>query len=250
MLTVALTVLLSAAPPRVVAAPAWTTANTSVELAAFYADQLAAALRARGVKVVSASDIVALIGVERERQLLGCADSGCMAEIGNALGCDATLVVSFAKLDDTFRASLRILSNREASVMAETMVEAQGERAFADALQRAADRLVVRQSRAADPTGVAALVWAGALSVGLAGALGGVMAGLASNEAAQVERGPYDQAVAAVERGRTFQAISIGAFAVAGVLLVTSVVLGFVRGRDSVAWLPYVSTNGFAWEWP
>lgn len=43
------------------------------------------------LQVVNAADIRTMIGFEREKQLLGCTESGCMAEIGGALGVDYIL---------------------------------------------------------------------------------------------------------------------------------------------------------------
>jgi hypothetical protein len=38
------------------------------------------------VRVLAGADIAALLGFERQRQLLGYEESGCLAEIGWALG--------------------------------------------------------------------------------------------------------------------------------------------------------------------
>ena len=39
-----------------------------------------------GAKLVTAADVAQVLGVERQRQLLGCTESGCIAELGGALG--------------------------------------------------------------------------------------------------------------------------------------------------------------------
>lgn len=135
-----------AAPPACVAALEWTTVDVQRELASFYSEHLAKALRERGLKVVTSREIATLLGLERQKELLGCADgsASCLAEVGNALGCDGILMVSLARLDDVFRTHLKVVSSQNAKVLAETAAEAQGERALLGALDAAAERLATR----------------------------------------------------------------------------------------------------------
>src|SRR5438045_1366398 len=79
------------------------TVEVKPELAAFYADRLAQGLRERGLKVITWSEMGALLSQQRQLELLGCADdnSACMTELANALGTELTLMGSIAKLDQT-----------------------------------------------------------------------------------------------------------------------------------------------------
>lgn len=44
------------------------------------------------VKVIAGSDLQAVLGFERQKQLLGCTDSNCLAELGGALGVEYLLL--------------------------------------------------------------------------------------------------------------------------------------------------------------
>lgn len=131
------------AAPTSIASPAWRTVQVPEDLAAFYADRVAQALRGHGFRVVTSSEIAALLSNERQKELLGCADgaSSCMAELGAALGCDATLLVSVARLEDEYQAQLKVLKSTDGTVLAETRAEANGQKAFGVALDEAAERL-------------------------------------------------------------------------------------------------------------
>lgn len=76
-----------------------------------FTEALVGDLRKRpGVSVMSDADMTAILGLERQKQMLGCADESCLAELGGALGVDrlitgsvgrigGTLVVNIASLD-------------------------------------------------------------------------------------------------------------------------------------------------------
>jgi len=92
-----LTSLAGATPT--LASPAWKAVNISPAMSAVYAETLADSIRKQGVKVFSEGDIQTLLGVERQKALLGCSDSGanCLAELANAPGCNPTLGVNPAR---------------------------------------------------------------------------------------------------------------------------------------------------------
>lgn len=62
------------------------------QMAGYAEDRLAIQLGQRGFKVTTPADMRALLGLERQKQLLGCAESDCIAEIAGALGVAALLV--------------------------------------------------------------------------------------------------------------------------------------------------------------
>src|SRR5512132_1453543 len=66
------------------------------------------------VDAIGASDIEAMLGVERQRQLLGCSDnsSSCLAELGGALGAEYILVGTLAKLERSKRLDVKLLDTR------------------------------------------------------------------------------------------------------------------------------------------
>ncbi|MFO0600257.1 MAG: hypothetical protein U0228_33415 [Myxococcaceae bacterium] len=179
-------VLLTATPQKV-ASPAWNVVNVSPELAAFSAEQLADALRRQGLTVTTAADIATLLGAERQRQLLGCdtQSATCMAELANALGCDATLTVSLAKLGDEFRGVAKMMSSRDSTVLASVRLEAKSEKELTDQLDRVAAELakplggtglaVAKVTSAPTTRFVAPLFWWVPGTVGLLSAAAGVL---------------------------------------------------------------------------
>jgi hypothetical protein len=98
-----------------------------------------------GVSVVTQSDVAALLGVERQRQLLGCTDAGCIAEIGGALGADRVVHGSVGRVGASLVVNLSSLYARraaQAASVSERLRRADDE-AFLDALPRIVDALLV-----------------------------------------------------------------------------------------------------------
>lgn len=133
-----LVVMLAAAPK--VAAPEWNAVNVKREMALFYADTAAEALRREGLSVVTSQDIGTLLGMERQKQLMGCDDAAqsCLAELASALGCEATLVVNLARFDDGgFRGLAKLLSSRDGTVLSSVTLDASSERGLLEAIEAA-----------------------------------------------------------------------------------------------------------------
>ncbi|MBX7100036.1 MAG: hypothetical protein K1X89_20145 [Myxococcaceae bacterium] len=157
MVTLLLAASLAAAPApgsrqKVVSVP-WHLVNVSPELGTFFADRVASGMRSDSVEVTTSSEIAAVLGQERQLQLLGCSEaaSGCLAELGSALGADVLLTGSLAKLDDLYQGNLKLLGASDGRVIAEVGVSETGQRALSAALDRAAAQL----SRALAPAGAA-----------------------------------------------------------------------------------------------
>jgi hypothetical protein len=65
--------------------------------------------------VISSRDVQTLLGAERQRQMLGCAEEGaCLTELAGALGARFVLSGSLAKLGDTYQLTLQTLDSRKA----------------------------------------------------------------------------------------------------------------------------------------
>ncbi len=108
-------------------------------------DALAGELRRRaGVSVVTQADVSALLGVEKTRQMLGCAESGCMAEIGGALGADRVVNGSIGRVGGSLVVNLSALDPRRGAAIASVSqrLRGGGEEAFLDALPAIADALL------------------------------------------------------------------------------------------------------------
>lgn len=109
-----------------------------------------------GYDVMSQADIAALIGFEKQRQMLGCGDdSACLAEIGGALGVDYVISTQVGKIGSRFHISLQLLDARRQNVASRVSIFSETtEDALAEAAQRAvAQALSVAQGRRAAEAG-------------------------------------------------------------------------------------------------
>jgi len=73
--------------------------------------------RLKYFKVVSQKDLETMLGVERQRQLLGCSEEAttCVSELADAMGARFVLSGSLAKLGDTtFQLNLQTIDSRRA----------------------------------------------------------------------------------------------------------------------------------------
>jgi hypothetical protein len=63
-----------------------------------------------GYKVLTGSEITAILGFDRQRQLLGCTDSSCLAEIGGSLGADYLLDTEVSEVGGTWLLTSTLIS--------------------------------------------------------------------------------------------------------------------------------------------
>ncbi|MBS2029218.1 MAG: hypothetical protein JST54_15050 [Deltaproteobacteria bacterium] len=75
-------------------------------------ETLGARLRELGLTVLSPADIEATLGVDRQRQLLGCGASSCLAELGAALGVDYIVRGSVSVLDQDTLLTLALIDTK------------------------------------------------------------------------------------------------------------------------------------------
>src|SRR5689334_6948255 len=72
-------------------------------LSALIASEVLAGSRA---DVIAGADIRSMVGYEKQRQMLGCSDTGCLAEIGGALGADYVVGSEVSVVGGTYLLSL------------------------------------------------------------------------------------------------------------------------------------------------
>ncbi len=235
---------LSAVPGKL-AAPEWATVNIPADLAAFYAGEVARTLRSEGFEVLTTRDIAAVLGLERQKQLLGCAEeaTNCMAELGAAMGCDAILTANLARLDDSYQGSLRVLSARDGKTLADERVEASGQRALAQALEAAALRLARKLRPPPPQQGPRRHAWIPLVAGVALGAGAGVTLGVASSNFAQVAQVDEPTALQLASDGKTLQLSGWTMVGVGAAALVTAGVL-FLLGGDPPPLTPQVSVTG------
>jgi hypothetical protein len=101
-------------------------------------------------RIITADAIRDMLAFEKQRQMMGCADSGCIAEIGGALGVDyiisgkVTRIAAAAGLPETFNIDMT-LSNVKKGQREGSVVEAgKSEGEILGKVGRAAQKLVAR----------------------------------------------------------------------------------------------------------
>jgi hypothetical protein len=134
---------------RVALLPLTALGGVPKETAQLLGDTLAGELRRRGgVSVLTQSDLSALLGVEKTRQMLGCTDAGCLAELGGALGADRIVHGSIGRVGDSLLVNLSALDPRRGTTISSVSERLRGarEEAFLDVLPTLADTLLADPS--------------------------------------------------------------------------------------------------------
>lgn len=110
MLSLTLCAIVAAAPPAElkIAAPGLAVSGMDTTLSAPLTDQLAKPFAP--IRVITPRDIAALLGLERQKEFLGCGGAGeCMAELGNALGVQGVLLGDVVKLGGAIQINVHII---------------------------------------------------------------------------------------------------------------------------------------------
>src|SRR5205823_914650 len=77
-------------------------------------EELARTLPPDAYKVTTAAQLSAVLGLERQRQLLGCTEESgsCVAELANALGADVVVQSTVARVGEGLRCNVVLVSGR------------------------------------------------------------------------------------------------------------------------------------------
>jgi hypothetical protein len=229
--------LLLAAGPTV-AVPGFTGVNVDASEAAFYSDLLGQDLSRHGFKVVSAGDVQTMLGIERQKQLLGCGDDSCVGEIAGALNADATVVGKIAKLDPSYTVGVRMLSKTGEVLATFTTTVSRSSNvpaAMAEAARSIAHQLAgVLKRPELEPPGTTLLqkvAIAPVVAGGLAVIMGVVAQGMTQSTLSQLQMAPTVSAAAQLrDQGNTWQPASFVLLGVGALALVIGVVL-LIAGR-------------------
>jgi TolB-like protein len=118
-------------------------------------DMLANAIRRSGnYRVVGKSDIRAALALEEQKQLLGCSDDSCLAEIGGALGVRWVVVGNISLFGKTYLLNLKVIDVARISVLAGLSQKITGgEDMLIDGLDQAARKLIAEARAKSQPGG-------------------------------------------------------------------------------------------------
>lgn len=220
-----------------------------------YGEVLSQRLADRGVKVVSSRDIAALLGMERERQLMGCSDSGCVAELAGALGVDGLLSGDVGLLDGAYVVTLKVLSAKDAQTLARFEGTAARASELPELLGRAAAQLA-RQLGVTAPSVRPSRLWAALPAVVTVVALSvGAWAEVRADEslALIVTERSIDDARQRASEGRAFQAAGhalLGVGAAAALATASLLIFGESPVTPTAALTPTGGSLGLAWSLP
>jgi len=80
------------------------------------------------LRVSSGADLRTLLGLEKEKQLLGCSEGSCIAEIAGSLGVDYLLATSVAKVGEVWLFTFNLLDVKKARSLARITEQASDEK--------------------------------------------------------------------------------------------------------------------------
>ena len=139
-MTSALLLTLLTAAPFKLAAPVVSYVGVDEKTGAVYLDYFSQQLGSHpGLSVVTSGELSSLMGLERQKELLGCATSECSAELAGALGVDALVTGSIARAAGGYVINLKIIRARDGSALGIYSTRVATEAALFDYLKSSAD---------------------------------------------------------------------------------------------------------------
>jgi hypothetical protein len=104
-------------------------------------------------KVVSSSEIEAIVGFERTRQVASCDNGGCAAELANALGVDLIAMGSVGRIGTSVLLNVKLINVTQGTTVASVAQRIPGgtEEALLDSLPRAVHQVLYEAGLATAP---------------------------------------------------------------------------------------------------
>lgn len=112
-MTSSLLSLVLVAAPIQLASVGFTSVKVAKPLVTSFEETFALRLSQDGrVRVTTRRDVVTMLGVERQRQLLGCAEdsTSCLAELAGALGSEGVIIGEVAQVGRVLQLTIKVLS--------------------------------------------------------------------------------------------------------------------------------------------
>jgi hypothetical protein len=86
------------------------------QLAELVTDALVAELTDRGLTIITSKDVETALGFERQKQMLGCGQESCLAEIAGALGADRVVFGDIAQVRELTVFSVQLFNTKNGQV--------------------------------------------------------------------------------------------------------------------------------------
>jgi hypothetical protein len=121
---------------------------------------LTAVQNTSGAQVIGQDDIGAMLGFDKQKQIMNCDDTACMADIGGALGVDKIVSVKIARLGDDWVATAKLINIKATKVEARVNEIVPGDtKALLKAVPRLTGKLFGQEvAESSDSGGVASRV--------------------------------------------------------------------------------------------
>ena len=256
----------AAAAPVKLAVLDFQAADLAKDKAAFFTESFATRLNEFGARATTARSTGALLSLDRQKQMLGCSETSCLAEIAAALGVDGIVTGDVAKVGSSFQLSVRVLSAKDSTLLAAQSERAGSEEGLVDLVAPLARDIVVAASKAlgrdvpelalkaperprplraaAIVTGIAGLAVAGA-GAGLFAASRGLYAQIP--QTADAPARSADDVTVLVRDGKALQSSGVAALAVGGAAVAAAVTLFIVDAASGPTPTVALGPQGEAW---
>lgn len=196
-------------------------ASPDAELSRVVTQLVAVELEASGrSKVLSTVDVRQVLALEEQKQLAGCDEASCLAEIAGALGAEEVVFGDIVLLDERFLLTLNLLDVRANESKGRAVVEVQGRDRLPTAVKRGVAQLTGIPVAAEGPD---LLLWSGVGTslVGAAAATGGVLAALWGDSV----RSDAQSSGSSKDAGAVAQLVGGGAFVIGAITLTAGAAL-------------------------
>jgi hypothetical protein len=131
------------AEPLKLAVPGLSVVDVDSQRTSFLAEHLAQQLSDEGAQVVSSQDLSVMLGLDRQRQLMGCTGGKCATELTSTLGVDALVTGDVARVSgERFQLNLRMLDAATGQRLRTYTKRVVGFEALLDEMSKAAKILV------------------------------------------------------------------------------------------------------------
>ncbi len=201
------------------------------------------------VSVVRSAEINTMIGFEAQKQLLGCDDGGCLAEIGGALGVAFLVQTEVTQIGETYLLSLVLLDVEEARATRRVTREVPNESKLIASLREAVAELMMDVATAGGATASPELLagprkrssplkWIGLGLGGAAAVTGGILYGGSLGTYFHAKRAPAEVTRDQRDSAEARYPLGLGLLGGGVALAVAALLLPSGGGNTTVVLLP------------